>query len=415
MDEVVVDVENLGKKFCRSLRQSLWYGVRDIARELSGLSRGQALRPNEFWALDSVSFQLKRGEILGLVGHNGAGKTTLLRVLTGLIHPDQGSVDVRGKVGALIALGAGFNPILSGRENISIYAAVLGISRKELRDRFDSIVEFSELGEFIDSPVRTYSSGMRARLGFSVAIHMSPDILLVDEVLAVGDQTFKRKAQKQLEQLLNSGVAVIFVSHNLTQVARLCPKVLWLERGRIRELGDANRVLTNYCAADQLDASQIAIRSSDEMHKRAVSSDRHQVELCSVELLDETDQPIDVAFSGESTKLRIRFQTSETCESRLSFEWWMSTVDGTRIAQVKSDPVDVVPRVVNVIDCRLPNLPLQPGSFGLGLGVADGSGLLYFAPFLTELTVQSRVSRVEDYASNWIVSMDATWDTGVAE
>ncbi len=177
----------MSKKFCRSLKRSLWYGAADMAREVAGAgTRHDRLRKDEFWAVDDVSFELRRGECLGLVGRNGAGKTTLLKVLNGLIKPDSGSIALQGKVGALIALGAGFNPILTGRENIYINGSILGLTKREIHDKMEEIIDFAEIRDFVDSPVQCYSSGMNVRLGFAVAASMNPDILVVDEVLAVG-------------------------------------------------------------------------------------------------------------------------------------------------------------------------------------------------------------------------------------
>ena len=195
----VIAVQHLSKKFCRSLKRSIWYGLRDLGSEAVG-RRGDhsVLRRGEFWALKDVSFDLYPGETLGLVGPNGAGKTTLLRVLTGLINPNEGRVTVRGRMQALIALGAGFSPVLSGRENIYVNASILGIARKEVDRRLGEIIEFSGIAEFIDSPVQNYSSGMAVRLGFAVAAHLEPDILLVDEVLAVGDEGFQVKCPNKI-------------------------------------------------------------------------------------------------------------------------------------------------------------------------------------------------------------------------
>jgi lipopolysaccharide transport system ATP-binding protein len=212
-DEVLVNAEHVSKKFCRSLRRSLWYGAQDVAGALVPWKRNRTrpssargngsmpdLRPDEFWAVQDVSFEVRRGQCLGLVGHNGAGKSTLLKILNGLIRPDAGVITIRGRVGALIELNAGFNPILSGRENIFTEAALLGFSKEEVAARFDDIVAFAELEEFIDMPVQNYSSGMRVRLGFSIAAQMEPDVLLIDEVLAVGDVGFRAKCLSSVIQ-----------------------------------------------------------------------------------------------------------------------------------------------------------------------------------------------------------------------
>jgi lipopolysaccharide transport system ATP-binding protein len=232
MSDVLIKVENVSKKFCRDLKKSLWYGVKDIAGELSrrGISR-DALRPGEFWSVKDISFELKRGECLGLIGANGAGKSTLLKMLNGLIKPDQGRISMRGRVGALIELGAGFNPILTGRENIYVNGAVLGFTKEEIGRKFDEIVEFAEINEFIDTPVQNYSSGMKVRLGFAVAAQMEPDVLLIDEVLAVGDIGFRVKCLNRISELLAQS-AVIFVSHAMPQIARICTHTMLMKKGQ---------------------------------------------------------------------------------------------------------------------------------------------------------------------------------------
>lgn len=238
MSEKLVTVENISKKFCRDLRTSLWYGVKDIGNELLGKGKeaNVQLRNKEFWAVQDVNFELKRGECLGLIGHNGAGKSTLLKMLNGLIKPDKGKIEMRGRVGALIELGAGFNPILTGRENIYVNGSVLGFTKSEITRKLDEIIAFAEIGEFIDTPVQYYSSGMKVRLGFAVASQMEPDILLIDEVLAVGDAGFRAKCLNKISEITKSAV-VIFVSHQMPQISRISDFVLLLSKGRTQFLG----------------------------------------------------------------------------------------------------------------------------------------------------------------------------------
>lgn len=254
MSEVLVRCENVSKIFCRDLKRSLWYGVRDVASEMllrdgKSVPKSSAevtLRKGEFWANRDISFELKRGECLGLIGRNGAGKTTLLKMLNGLIKPDTGRIEMRGRVGALIALGAGFNPILTGRENVFVNGSVLGMSRRGIRDKFDEIVEFAELSDFIDAPVRTYSSGMQVRLGFAVAaLLMKPDVFLLDEVLAVGDASFRSKCYQRLGDLVDQA-AVILVSHNLDHIHRVCQSGIVLNKGEIYYAGDASEACGRY-------------------------------------------------------------------------------------------------------------------------------------------------------------------------
>jgi len=245
-DDVLVRVDSLSKKFSRAMKQSMLYGMYDIMRDFTGIPvKSDHLRTTEFWALQDVSFELKRGECLGLIGANGSGKSTLLKLLNGIFMPDKGRIETKGRVGALIELGAGFHPMLSGRENIYISGAILGLSRKEIDDKFDSIVEFSELEDFIDTPVKFYSSGMYVRLGFAVAVHLEPDVLLIDEVLAVGDAGFRSKCYKFISETLEKA-GVIFVSHNLPAVSRICSRVLVLDEGEVVHNGRVEKGVLKY-------------------------------------------------------------------------------------------------------------------------------------------------------------------------
>ena len=245
--EVILSVEGVSKKFCRDLKRSLFYGVQDITTDLLGLKKSNpSLRPKEFWALDNVSFQLCKGEALGLIGKNGSGKSTLLRIIAGLIKPDKGQVRVKGRVAPLIALGAGFNPILTGRENIYANMSILGLSKKEIDAKFDEVVEFAEIGDAIDSPVQSYSSGMAARLGFASAIHTEPDILLIDEVLAVGDIKFRAKCHRRLAALREKKTAFLLVSHQSQAILNVCESSVYLSQGKLLAFGETNSVMTQY-------------------------------------------------------------------------------------------------------------------------------------------------------------------------
>ncbi|MFO7606573.1 MAG: polysaccharide ABC transporter ATP-binding protein [Desulfurivibrionaceae bacterium] len=231
MSDVLIKAEGVSKKFCKSLKRSMLYGIQDITKTMFAVTpQSDQLRDKEFWAVDDISFELKRGECLGLIGANGSGKSTLLKILNGIIEPDKGRIQINGKVGALIELGAGFHPMLSGRENIYIYGSILGFSKKEIDRKFDAIVAFAEIADFIDTPVKHYSSGMYVRLGFSVAAQMEPDVLIIDEVLAVGDIGFRIKCLNRIHELLDKA-AVIFVSHSMPFVARLCNQVMVLRQG----------------------------------------------------------------------------------------------------------------------------------------------------------------------------------------
>lgn len=245
MSETLIKVEGVSKKFCKDLKRSLWYGVKDIGSSLLGAAPVEGLRKREFWAVKDINFEVRRGECLGLIGHNGAGKSTLLKMLNGLIRPDEGRIEMKGKVGALIELGAGFNPVLSGRENVYNNGAVLGFSKAEIDQKFDAIVAFSELEEFIDMPVQNYSSGMKVRLGFAVACQMEPDILLIDEVLAVGDMGFIIKSFNRMDEIIKN-TAVIFVSHSMPQVQRIATDLMFLEKGIVQHKGRVSEGIDQY-------------------------------------------------------------------------------------------------------------------------------------------------------------------------
>lgn len=231
--EVLVSCKGISKKFCRNLKKSLWYGVKDGVSEIITGKSSDELRKDEFWALKDISFELRRGECLGLLGRNGAGKTTLLKVLSGLIKPDQGTVSLKGRIGGLIALGAGFNGILSGRENIRINGSILGYSRDQIEEKMQEIIDFAEIPDFIDAPVNTYSSGMSVRLGFAIAaILTKPDVLLLDEVLAVGDIGFTIKCLNAVRDMMKDS-AVIFVSHNMQFISQFCTQVMLFKNGKV--------------------------------------------------------------------------------------------------------------------------------------------------------------------------------------
>jgi len=233
--EVLIKVENVSKRFCKSFRTSLRYAVYDMLKELNvfrTFSRDKpVLRKNEFWAVDGVSFELRRGECLGIVGHNGAGKSSLLKLLNGIIKPTTGRIEMKGRVAALIELSAGFNPILTGRENIYNKGAILGLSKSDVSDKFESIVKFAELADFIDMPVQNYSSGMKVRLGFALSVQIKPDVLIVDEVLAVGDLGFVIKCFNKIGDILPN-TAVIVVSHSMPSISRVASKILLMDHGK---------------------------------------------------------------------------------------------------------------------------------------------------------------------------------------
>jgi lipopolysaccharide transport system ATP-binding protein len=244
--EILIQTKAVAKKFSYSLKSSMKYGLVDIACDFIGSStRSDRLRKNEFWSLQDINFEIRRGECLGLIGPNGSGKSTLLKMINGIIAPDRGSIAIRGRVGALIEVGAGFHPLLTGRENIYINGSIMGLKKKEIDEKFDSILNFADLGDFIDTPVGYYSSGMHVRLGFAVAAHLEPDIMLIDEVLAVGDVGFRAKCYHAIGNLLQKS-AVIFVSHSMPLVAKVAQKTMVLNKGKMAFNGPTSESILKY-------------------------------------------------------------------------------------------------------------------------------------------------------------------------
>lgn len=356
MSNTLVRVDNVSKKFSRSLKRSLWYGVQDICSELIGRSSDRngipSLRPSEFWAVKDISFELKRGECLGLIGHNGAGKTTLLKMLNGLIKPDTGRIVMNGRVGALIALGAGFNPILTGRENIYVNGSVLGLSKKEIDTKFDEIVDYSGVGEFIDTPVKNYSSGMQVRLGFAIAASIHPDILLLDEVLAVGDIAFQAKCFNTLSRYREDGTAFILVSHNMHQIHRHADRVVYLKGGKIVKSGDPEEVIAAYTKDQMVNSTALddastdfnSIYGSGKLAIRSVQfvdADGNEVQEC------RANEPILVrigyeCLAGEIVNplvdILIRDQVGVYFQgTNLTYEHQLGTLEGTGFIEIGFD------------------------------------------------------------------------------
>lgn len=232
-----------------SMRYLMTYDrIQSIKEYIVQMLRGK-IKYEEFWALKNVSFEVERGEVVGIVGHNGAGKSTLLKVISGILKPTGGSLEVHGNVVPMLELGSGFDHDLTGRENIFLNGSILGYSEKYLKEKYEQIVEFSELGKFIDVPIRNYSSGMLMRLAFSIATVVQPEILIVDEILAVGDAAFQEKSKARMLELMGGGTTVLFVSHSLEQIREMCDRVIWLEHGQIKAIGATKEICDAYEAS----------------------------------------------------------------------------------------------------------------------------------------------------------------------
>ena len=315
MDDRIIKIDTIAKKYCRTLKHTMLYGSIDLAKKFVGLDqRTDNLRIGEFWALEEVSFDVRRGETLGLIGLNGSGKSTLLKMLNGIFMPDKGKIEVKGKVGALIEVGAGFHPMLTGRENVYVNGAILGMSKKEIDRKFDEIVDFAGIENFIDLPVKHYSSGMYVRLGFAVAIYCEPDILLIDEVLAVGDIQFTQKCFRRIEHFRQNGGTIVLVTHNMEAIKKSCHDVILLDRGRITGRGEPIEMVDLYNAIvfksiyverkneQQLSGEGLDVRINKGRSQRFGT---REAEICGVAIANSNGSHGGIISSLESSEIRV--------------------------------------------------------------------------------------------------------------
>lgn len=301
---MAVELSGVSKKYRKGFRyRSLREDLAIVGRRVLGRSGGRG-EPREFWALRNLSLTVDQGEVLGVIGNNGAGKTTTLKLISRISYPTEGSIRVRGRTASLIELTAGMHPELTGRDNIFVYGAILGMSRREMEERYESILSFAELREFIDMPVKHFSTGMYVRLGFSVAVHTEPDVLLVDEVLSVGDVGFQAKSFDRMLRFREDGTTIMFVSHNMPAVAQICDRVLWLEDGRQMMLGDTKSVLSAYLEAQ--DRRLVTSRSSSELRGDDIGAADIVIERITTHRADGT--AADSFGYREALRLRIHYK-----------------------------------------------------------------------------------------------------------
>ena len=364
--DIVLDVENVWKVYCRNLKRAMWYGVRDLGREMTGQGHDRTvtkLRPGEFFAIKEANFQVRQGECVALIGPNGAGKSTMLKMINGLVRPDAGRISIRGKVAALIELGTGFNPILSGRENIYVNAAVLGIKKNEVDRIIDEIIDFAELGHVINDPVKTYSSGMRVRLGFSVAANLRPHLLIMDEVLAVGDVGFRMKCFAHLRNLIKQGVSIIVVTHAVTMLRRVATRSIVFGQGKIVFDGDLPTGSTVY--EEMMNVQSPAAKKRDE---KQVSG---KAKLEEITVLNERGEP-QLEFETEETlRLQIRLSAAERIRGIRVIAAICSPVHG-KVASMSSAyqelKIDLEPGE-RTVTLEFPRLPLLIGAYHFNISL----------------------------------------------
>jgi lipopolysaccharide transport system ATP-binding protein len=363
--DLILDVQHVWKIYCRHLKKALWYGLKDLAREVTGTSKPRVqgeLRPGEFFSVRDAHFQVRRGECVAMIGPNGAGKSTMLKMINGLIKPNAGRIDIRGKIGALIELGTGFNPILSGRENVYINGSVLGMKKRETDELFDEIVDFAELAHVIDDPIKTYSSGMRVRLGFAVAATLRPELLLIDEVLAVGDVGFRMKCFAHLRKLIENGVAVILVTHATGMLPRLATRSVVFDSGNIVHDGDLEKGCTIY--EELLGVNE---RKREEQQETGKSIGR--VELA--ETINDTGSPQREFQTGDTLRLRIKLTVEQPIADARLVVALCSPVLGS-ISSVATPfqnvKFDVLPPGRELV-LEYPQIPLMIGSFHFNISL----------------------------------------------
>ncbi len=391
MPEIAIRVENLGKKYrLRHQQEGRRYkALRDVLTEapkrwwaslLPFRSRSSDPRNpsavEDFWALKDVSFEIPQGEAVGIIGRNGAGKSTLLKLLSRITEPTTGRIDLAGRIASLLEVGTGFHPELTGRENIYLNGAILGMSRAEIRARFDEIVAFAEVEKFLDTPVKRYSSGMYMRLAFAVAAHLEPEILIVDEVLAVGDAAFQKRCLGRMSQVSTQGRTVLFVSHNMGAVTTLCRSAIWLDGGRVIRSGPARQIVDEYLT-NNADESSTRIELTN---RRRYGDQGGRLRIEKVEWLSGLPLQHDEAF-----RLRIHFRTSVEVHD-VSFGLGFSNLEGVRLLSYDTDFQSAVrPNISSgktcFVDISVADLPLAPGlySFSVGSRSGDAFGLDYLS------------------------------------
>ena len=363
--------------------------------------RGRRARYEEFWALKGIDLEVPRGSTFGVIGSNGSGKSTLLKCLAGILTPDRGAVTAHGRLSALLELGAGFHPELTGRENVFMNGAILGLSKRELTERFDDIVAFSGLEEFIDTPVKNYSSGMFVRLGFAVAAHVEPEILLIDEVLSVGDESFQRRSAEKIDEFRRDGRTIVFVSHGLSQVAQLCETVAWIDKGDLRMVGPANEVIAEY-RGDSHDAVHV----DGERGSRWGSG---EVQIVSIEVLNADGQPTDVVNTMEPATLRFQLSAHMPMHD-LVIGVRIDAMGGPLVWGTSSRRSGAALGVVQGagwVEMNIPSLPLLEGVYDLSASVSDHSEHHPYDHWERKIRFEVRQYRSFD---SGVVSMPHTWN-----
>jgi lipopolysaccharide transport system ATP-binding protein len=394
MSDVALEVNHLTKNFRIH---------REKTNSIKGLiaARGRN-RYDEFAALKDVTFSVAEGEVFGVIGQNGSGKSTLLKCMAGILQPNAGSVTVHKRMSALLELGAGFHPELTGRENIYLNASILGISRKEIARKFDEIVEFSGLGDFIGSPVKTYSSGMYVRLAFAVAINVDPRLLIVDEILAVGDVTFQQRCLEKFVEFRNDGRTIVLVTHDLGSVKNMCDRAIWLRHGVVTDEGDPAELVDAY--------TELMLGGREHGKDGSIRRGSGEIQVESVELFVGPErQPAKRFRTGDEVVLRMHYRCEKSVP-RPVFGFVLDHLGGTTVSAPCTRDVGLVPEVVDgvgYVDVELPSSPLLSGTYDLHTVVTDFNRQHEYDHL--QLALRFDVMTGKPYESEGLVTLHPTW------
>jgi len=421
MNEIAIRVADLGKKYhigarqpkYRTLRESMKDALQAPFRRAAKLLKGQATGAAELddviWALRDISFEVHRGDVVGIIGRNGAGKSTLLKILSRITDPTEGFAEIAGRVGCLLEVGTGFHPELTGRENVFLNGSILGMTKREIERKFDEIVSFAEVDRFLDTPVKHYSSGMHVRLAFAVAAHLEPEILLIDEVLSVGDVGFQKKCLGKMDSIAGEGRTVLFVSHNLGAIANLCRSAMWIDEGRIAARGSADETIKSYLESMSGDGAADAAGAW-----RREGSGEARVKR--IQMLDTSGAPCDMFKMGDSVAV----------EFDVDFQRPFSEVD----VAVEVKRIDTALPVLHLInaDCgfelrnvdvgtrtfrvTLPNCLLYPSTYSISIWIGSREALDYVFDLTTFSMVASAVSRrtTRFHPGKGVVHLPSIWE-----
>lgn len=375
---IAIQAENLSKSY-RVRRPDARYQYRTLQDEIRNLSlrvtrKVAGTNPTRtieaFWALDDVSFEVRQGEVLGIIGRNGAGKSTLLRILSRITEPTRGYAEMHGRVGTLLEIGTGFHPELTGRENIYLSGAILGMRRREIRSRMDQIVEFAEIERFLETPVKQYSSGMYMRLAFSVAAHLDPEIMVVDEVLAVGDTGFQKKCLGKMGEVASGGRTVLFVSHNLAATRALCTRALLLDEGRLITAGDVDEVAATY---EERFFARAPSTANGTVYSCPEDRRRLPYRIEKVEILDLESRPLARLRTWDTVRFRFWYSARDSVRDA-SLILYIHSPDGVPLIRSSTMPDGTVPLDLrpglHFVDCLMTRFPLAAGRYLLGVGIS---------------------------------------------